>query len=1026
MADLRKVGIQVVAEGAPESTQAVAAYDAALKGLDSTMQAVAQVAKLYGVSGSEAARLVNEQASQLGITVKQYADDLIVAAQDQQKLADQGSKTFSQLTKAEQDLLIATARDSKAYVDFWQNAFTEVAQAESSQGNANGGLDALQERLHALPEDFQQVALKLNASGISAANSLSAVEEALKNGVSAAELDEEATQALGEKMQANAEINAQYTQDLDENTAATEANSQAQQDLQDTAIKVGLAFFAMSIAARGLRDIGRELGIIYGQDVARGFSKAADALQTIGSFGSGGALIGSLFGPEGTIAGAGIGASLGLLSTLPALLDKTTQGTLALVDAADKLAHKDDAVTTLAALEGITQKDAQSALDAAKNNNLLADAINNVSKAQQHQEQTPQFINAGRGAQTENPEFKAAEDNAKVANEAFKAADALAQEAAAADKLHDANDKLIGQFQTENQFLEQSTGLTKSAIDAIKTYTSAHLGSGEALAVDLAALNELQTAQAKDTEHRSAYSAGIEDATNKVRKEADALNYEATILPQHTKMIEDAAKAEETYAKAVADANQKLNDASDKERQAFADAQTSYSDTVASASQTRDDAIFSAEQSLTDKISDLWQRLGNSIADINQGLADKIVDIQSKLADKIADIQTQLANKEADIQTQLADKIHTIEVDLQNRLNDLAHSHEQSIEAENAKIAQAARDLAEKLYQIERDRIEATNALDFNTHEQLENAQTQHDKNAILERHQFEQGQIDQKANDARRDAETGYVDKLAQIEKEKEAAKSEYDYEVALAKRLAQQKIDEANLVAAQQRAVAERDAQQQLAVAQRESQEAIAIANRQAQEQLAQAERQYEQEKEAAVRSYNEQVLAARKAEEQKLADAAKALTEKNKAIQASYDLEAKLIQRNEQLAYAAYIAQLKQIGEVALAYEMELKNLYENYTALGQKLFKSGLEDFTPLPPSLTTPPGGAMGLDLDVPAGHVGDTYMVGARSGEHVTISPPGYSSNTSNKSMNFYISGVTDPLAVRNEVARYISNEAWR
>ncbi len=72
------------------------------------------------------------------------------------------------------------------------------------------------------------------------------------------------------------------------------------------------------------------------------------------------------------------------------------------------------------------------------------------------------------------------------------------------------------------------------------------------------------------------------------------------------------------------------------------------------------------------------------------------------------------------------------------------------------------------------------------------------------------------------------------------------------------------------------------------------------------------------------------------------------------------------------------------------------------------------------------GGYNGLELDVPQGHPTDTFMIGARSGEHVSITPPGVNNSTSNKSMNFYIYGAINPTMVRNEIASYLSDEAWR
>lgn len=899
--------------------------------------------------------------------------------------ADDAAASFDKASKAQAEFVAGTER---------------LAQAATAE---QGSLDSLQQRLHALPEAYQEAALKINASGVKAGTALTAVEEAMKNGVTAAELNAQADEMLTEKMTANAQAAEIQRAALNDDADATKVNADAKKELQDQAIKVGLTFFALSIAARGLRDIGRELGHIYGEDVARSFEKVADTVQTIGSFGSGGALIGSLFGPEGTIIGAGVGASVGVLSSLPALLDKTTVATQGLVDAADSLAHKDDAVTTLARLEDITQKDAQAALDAAKNYQAEADAINNVAKAKQQQENAPTGL-AYPGA-VPNPDLsqrrsaKDIADDALAASEAeFKLTDALIQQAAAADKLHDVNAKLIDQFDSQADWIEKTTRLTKSDVEEIRAYTDANLGSGEALATSLRALNDLSTAQAKDTEHRNAYAQGIQNETEKVRENSQAILDAAAAQKLYEEQVKAAAAAQKQFEDALQSSNDRLAQLDAKSANDRANAIQSYNDTVDNAVRTENDAIFNAEQSLTDKIADLWQKLGNSIADINSQLADKVNDINTQLGNRLADIETALGNKLADIQQSLA-----------NKLEALAHSRDQSIASDNQKIEQAARDLAEKLYEIERTRIEATNALDFNTGEQLRKARTEHDREDILRRHQFDQAQIDQKANDDRHDAEQSFADKIAAANKEKELAKSTYDYQVRLAKELADQQIAQAERDAQQQRIVAQRTAQQQLAVAEREHDQALEL-----------AERQYEQEKEAAVKSYNEQVVAAARAEAEKLADARRALDERNKAIAQSYELERAQILQTLALALWAFNKVIDSIN-LANTHLLGFSQAYQNF--LSDPL---GLKPDSGLPHGSFPNIGGYGGIDMDVPAGHDRDTFMIGARTGEHVTITPPGVNNSTSNKSMNFYISGVTDPVAVKNIVAGYLSDEAWR
>lgn len=942
------------------------------------------------------------------------ADIKKVGAQIIVEGADVAAQNFEQAAKAQADFTAGTEKLSQAL-------------------NENQKpLDAFQQRLHALPEEFQDAAIKMNQAGVRAGTALTAVEEAMKSGVSAATLNAQADEMLAEKMTVAAQAAEAQRIALNDDTDATKVNAEAKKELQDQAIKLGLGFFALSIAARGLRDIGRELGHIYGEDVSRAFEKVADTVQTIGSFGSGGALIGSIFGPAGTIAGAGIGGAIGILSSLPALLDQTDKGTQALYDDIQKLAQSSQASQSLSELTGITKEDADAALLAAKNNDLLRDAILGVANAKRNQENKPQVPEAVREQdpsqiQDEYTAYALAADNAARANLALAVsyAQVVIQQQAeidAANKTYDANQKIIDKLVTENGFLETSTGLTKDQVVALQSYINAHQDAGDALANTLTKLNDLIRLEQEDSEHHQLFTKGIQDLTGTVHDEAQALLDAAEAEKRYQEQLKAATEAQKQFESAVQSSNTRLAQLDAKYANDRANAIQSYNDTVDNAVRTENDAIFNAEQSLTDKIASLWQKLQDSVVDINSKLADKIDDINTQLANRISDIQTQLGNKLADIQTQLADKLSNIEQGLTNKLQELAHTRDQSLESDNLKIEQAARDLAEKLFEIERTRIEATNALDFNTGEQLRNARTEHDREDILRKHQFDQAQIDQKANDDRHDAEESFADKVAAANKEKELAKSTYDYQVRLAKELADQQIAQAERDAAQQSAVARRDAAQQLAVAQRTAEQQLALAQREHDQALLLAERQYEQEKEAAVKSYNEQVAAAARAEAEKLADAQHALAERNKAIAESYALERAQILQTLELALWAYNKIIDSIN-LAQTHLLGFSQAYQNFLSdpLGQNGGSSGL-----LPRGTFPNVGGYGGLDMDVPSGHDRDTFMIGARTGEHVTITPPGVNNSSSSRTNYFNIYDATNPQKVAQVVSEFLSNEAWR
>lgn len=946
------------------------------------------------------------------------ADTKKVGAQIIVEGADVAAQNFEQVAKAQADFTAGTEKLSQALNENQQP------------------LDALQQRLHALPEAYQEAALKINASGVRAGTALTAVEEAMKNGTSAAQINAQADEMLAEKMTTAAAAADTQRAALNDDTDATKANVAAKKDLQDQSIKVGLAFFAMSIAARGLRDIGRELGHVYGQEVAQGFSTAADALQTIGSFGSGGALIGSLFGPAGTIAGAGIGGSIGALSAIGTILLQLPPEVEALNTSLDALGKKDTTIQTLSKILDISTDESKALLDIAKNSPEAAQALDKLAREKEPISElqlalegvgkaVEDIINVGKGIDPSGQGLRAGVGVAldrlvPGLNEQLKIYESIGEKArqvgatqaqaeldaavatqkqteaiTAQDKVYDA---FIAKLSPTKDSLSELTGITEDNVSTIQNYIKAHKDAGDAIGVTLERLKTLKDEQIQDSEHNQVYTGAIQDTTDTLKTQSQELIAAAEAEKLYEEQVKAAAAAQKDFENALQSSNDRLAQLDAKSANDRANAIQSYNDTVANAVRTNDDAIFNAEQSLTDKIASLWQKLQNSIVDINSQLADKIFDINTQLGDKLADIQTQLSNKLADIQQSLA-----------NKLADLAHNRDQAISSDNLKIEQAARDLAEKLYEIERTRIEATNALDFNTGEQLRKAKTEHDREDILRRHQFEQGQIDQKANDDRHDAEQDFADKVAQANKEKELAKSTYDYQVRLAKELADQQIAQAEREAAQQRIVAQRQAQQQLAVAEREHDQALLL-----------AERQYEQEKVAAVKSYNEQVAAAARAEAEKLADAKRALAERDQAIANSYALERAQILQTLALALWAYNKIIDSIN-LAQTHLLGFSQAYQNFLSdpLGQNP-DSGL------PHGSFPNIGGYGGLDMDVPAGHERDTFMIGARTGEHVTITPPGVNNSSSSRNNYFNIYGVLDPVRVRNEVASYLDNEAWR
>lgn len=964
MADSKVAGIRLEAEGAEEFKASLGAASAAEKEFVDETKKVAETLTSEWSRAFQSYRAVGESAETALLNIR--------------SAAEQGIKP-SAILKSNLDLLFEA---EQRVVDAGGNWIEiEKAKAEWS-GQRTAALLKEQEALRqtALAEEGYnsrvQTVIQIGTQFGATAKEMQ--ESLIGLGLSATEASA-AMQAMGVD-----------TSKLDTHFTST----------RESAGEVGKAFFGLTLASFGLLSITKQLREQGETELIPTLDKITGLFQTVSSFGAAGSFIG---GVPGAIAGG----AFGLLVDLPSLLDQTSQGTKDLNAAIQSLGKNDEAIATLAKITGLTLLDAEAALKAAGGNKELRDAIEAAAKAEKAREQAADSARS-HGRAPGDPLALAALNASADQKDALVTLIAAQQlQSDATNKQFDANSKLIESFQTENGFLEISTGLTKAQITEIQSYTSAHLDAGDALTKDLNALNAMIKAQQDDAEHRRAYTMEIQDTTDKAKLEADALYAAAEAEKEHGKQAEEAAKASQKFSDAIDAANQKLNASDQKRRDALAQAQQSFNDTKSDAGRGYDDTVLQADRQLADRRLDLWNTWQDQVSNINSQLADKIVDIQSRLSDKLFDIQTKLSDKLADIQQQLQDKIASTQQDLQNKLTSLAYSHQQQVEADNQKEIQAAADLARKLFEIERTRIEATTALSFNTAEQLRNAQSDHDREAVLRRHLFQQGQIDQTANDARNNAEFDFAQKVAQAEKEKQLADNNYRHEVQLAKELAQQKIADAIRTSQEQMAIARRDAAEQVAIAQREASEATKIAERENAQALILAEHRYNTEVALAKRAYDEQVKDAAKAEAEKLADAKRNLDEKDKAIAHSAELERAQIQATKVAAYEAFIEQLKNIGLIAEAYQLELNNLYTNYTSLGQKLFLSGIEDFTPLPPSVTTPPAGSLG-------------------AGGGTTIHAPN-NSNSSSKSITnvFNVSGVDSAKEVVNIINTHLSNVAW-
>jgi len=131
-----------------------------------------------------------------------------------------------------------------------------------------------------------------------------------------------------------------------------------------------------------------------------------------------------------------------------------------------------------------------------------------------------------------------------------------------------------------------------------------------------------------------------------------------------------------------------------------------------------------------------------------------------------------------------------------------------------------------------------------------------------------------------------------------------------------------------------------------------------------------------------------------------------------------------------YAAAIEHLRKAAEDGVVTALELKqaltaldgltvdmyiNMHQNNTGTSTGWSGGGYQD--PDNPNNGPNAGGATGLEMDVPPGFPGDSFMVAATTGEHVSITKPGQSAGggtTYSVNVNQVFNGPADPAAVRS------------
>ncbi len=624
-----------------------------------------------------------------------------------------------------------------------------------------------------------------------------------------------------------------------ETTSALTTEADASEAVSTNGYKIGLAFFALSIAARGVRDIGRELGQVYGEEVTKGFQTAADAIQTIGSFGSAGALIGSLGGAGGTAIGAGVGGTIGIIAALTSVMLQLSPEVDTLNKSLETLGKQDRTVDTLSKILNITTEEAQAMYDLAKASPAAGEALTKltentepVSKLQVEligvgvAMESLQKISQGTGNATDISNIST--DFTKLGEAARKAGADQAQSALDAQAALEPNTKAVADLNKEySAFIEklspvkdslsEITGITVDDTTAIQNYIKGHKDAGDALGETLTALEKVKDAQLQDTEHAGLYTAAIQRLTTEARAESDALLGDALAEQQNTAALKEGITAQEDYAASVEKTNRALAQLADKTGQQYAQAQQQYNDSIAKAGSNLDDARTKAETTENDALVKLRLQYNERIAAIDQQLADRSADISQQLSDRLSDIRTRLADT----------------------------------------LVQAEQSQQDRIDQIRAEQQDSLIHLDQTTHDQIQHAQTQHDIEEIKRKAEISKQDINDRANDAA------------------SASQDQFQKQVQNA----------------------QRSATEEIAIARRTAREQEAIANRTADEQRATAKQTAQDGADAAAKAFGDAATAAIKAYNDAKDAAVTALGERDKAINASYLNERNQIEQTYQ---------------------------------------------------------------------------------------------------------------------------------
>lgn len=196
--------------------------------------------------------------------------------------------------------------------------------------------------------------------------------------------------------------------------------------------------------------------------------------------------------------------------------------------------------------------------------------------------------------------------------------------------------------------------------------------------------------------------------------------------------------------------------ASDKEQIQLQLRAQMYGEVVQEATKSYDEIARLSEQRANEEtnLNDKLKDFAKSEADAFTQAARSRASAERNAADETLRMARELTDSLARISQQQNDRLDVIRREYGDKESDLAYQQQKQAEQFREERIQQERQSSDRFLQIRLQEARSLEQLDFNTHEDLLHAKTNAEKEDIMRRYQFEHGQITQKANDQRTEAE--------------------------------------------------------------------------------------------------------------------------------------------------------------------------------------------------------------------------------------------------------------------------------